>query len=148
MRSNLASATTRWVFLNPLARERYLDWDAVARDNVAALRLDAGRFPDDAALSELIGELSIKSREFGGWWAAHDVMRHAHGTKRYRHPVAGEIEVQYEALAVPGDQDQTLFVYSVQPGSESARGLDLLASWIAEPTSQQAESIRLRFETT
>jgi transcriptional regulator with XRE-family HTH domain len=123
----------RWVFLNPLARERYVDWDAVARDNVAALRLDAGRFPDDPALNELIGELTVKSREFSGWWADHDVLRHANGVKRYRHPVAGEIEIHYEALALPGDADQTLFIYSVEPGSTSAQGLDLLASWIAEP---------------
>ncbi|WP_205695640.1 helix-turn-helix transcriptional regulator [Conexibacter sp. SYSU D00693] len=123
----------RWVFLNPVARERYVDWEAVARDNVAALRLDAGRFPDDAVLNELIGELSVKSREFAAWWAQHDVVRLAHGTKGYRHPVAGDVEVQYEALDLPADQDQTLFVYSAPEGSASAKGLDLLASWIAEP---------------
>jgi transcriptional regulator with XRE-family HTH domain len=130
----------RWVFLNPVARERYVDWDAVARDNVAALRLDAGRFPDDPALNELIGELSVKSREFSGWWAEHDVMRHANGLKRYRHPVAGEIEIHYEALALTGDPDQTLFIYSVEPGSKSAQGLDLLASWIAEPAERETPS--------
>jgi transcriptional regulator with XRE-family HTH domain len=123
----------RWVFLDPVARERYVDWEAVARDNVAALRLDAGRYPDDPALNELIGELSVKSPEFSTWWAEHDVLRRTHGTKRYRHPIAGEIEILYEALSLPGDPDQTLYVYSTEPGSASARGLDLLASWIAEP---------------
>lgn len=123
----------RWVFLNPLARERYVDWEAVACDNVAALHLDAGRYPDDAALNELIGELAVKSPEFGRWWADHDVLRHANGIKRYRHPIAGEIEIHYEALALQGDPDQTLFIYSVLPGTASAQGLDLLASWIAEP---------------
>jgi transcriptional regulator with XRE-family HTH domain len=129
----------RWVFLNPLSRERYLDWATVARENVAALRLDAGRFPDDPALNELIGELTVKSPEFSRWWAEHDVLQRTHGTKRYRHPIAGEIEIAYEALALPGDPDQTLYIYSVEPGSRSAAGLDLLASWIAEPPAAGPE---------
>jgi transcriptional regulator with XRE-family HTH domain len=119
----------RWVFLNPDARERYADWEAVARDNVAVLRMDAGRHPDDDELSALIGELSIKSAEFAHWWAAHDVLRQTHGTKRYRHPVVGELTIFYEALPLPDDADQTLFVYSAEPGSPSSEALALLSSW-------------------
>ena len=123
----------RWVFLNPLARERYVDWEAIARENVASLRLFAGQYPDDPALTELIGELTVKSPEFSRWWSEHDVLQRSHGIKRYRHPIAGELEIHYEALVLSGDADQLLFIYSVEPGSVSARGLDLLASWIAEP---------------
>ncbi|WP_210493223.1 helix-turn-helix transcriptional regulator [Patulibacter sp. SYSU D01012] len=122
----------RWVFLDPTARERYVDWPAIARDNVAALRMDAGRWPDDPELSALVGELSVKSPEFAGWWAAHDVLRQSHGSKRYRHPVVGDLTVSYEALPVPDADEQTLFVYTVEPGSPSERALALLASWAAE----------------
>lgn len=37
----------RYTFLDESTRELFADWDEVARDNVATLRLDAGRHPDD-----------------------------------------------------------------------------------------------------
>jgi transcriptional regulator with XRE-family HTH domain len=122
----------RWVFLDPAARELYVDWEAIARDNVAALRMDAGRHPDDPELSALVGELSVKSPEFAGWWAERDVARLNHGTKRYHHPIVGDLTVGYEALPLPDDPEQRLFLYSVQPGSASEDALRLLASWTLE----------------
>lgn len=119
----------RWVFLDPAARERYLDWESIARDNVASLRMDAGRHPDDRELAALVGELAVGSPAFATWWADHEVLRSRHGTKRYWHPVVGELTVAYEALPLPDDPDQTLFIYTVEPGSESRRAMSLLASW-------------------
>ena len=130
----------RWVFLDPAARELYLDWEAVARDNVAVLRMDAGRHPDDPELSELIGELTIKSPDFARWWSDHDVLRQTHGTKRYHHPVVGNLTVAYEALPLPDDAEQTLFVYSVEPGSPSAEALALLGSWSLDVSARAAGS--------
>lgn len=101
----------------------------MARQGVAVLRLAAGRHPDDAELAALIGELSVKSPEFARWWAAHEVVQLSHGTKRYRHPVVGEITVSFEALSLPDDPEQTLFVYSVEPRSPSEANLRLLDSW-------------------
>lgn len=57
----------RWVFLDPVARERYVNWEAIARDNVATLRMDAGRHPDDPELAALVGELVVASPEFAAW---------------------------------------------------------------------------------
>ncbi|PHQ53355.1 hypothetical protein BLA24_01770 [Streptomyces cinnamoneus] len=37
-------------FLDPGARERYPDWEQTARDTVAALRMDLGRYPCDDRL--------------------------------------------------------------------------------------------------
>jgi hypothetical protein len=127
----------RWVFLDSRARELYVDWETVARENVAILRMDAGRYPDDAQLSALIGELSVKSPEFAGWWADHDVLVRGHGAKRYRHPIVGDIDIRYEALRL-ADEDQTLFVYSVEPGSASEQALALLDSWSGTPAPSNA----------
>lgn len=128
----------RWLFLNPDARELYGDWETVARENVAILRMDAGRHPDDTRLTALIGELSTKSPEFARWWADHDVLVRGHGTKRYRHPIVGELDIRYEALGL-ADEDQTLFVYSVEPESTSASALALLDSWSATPSPRNDE---------
>jgi len=127
----------RWVFLDPRARELYADWQTVARENVAILRMDAGRHPDDERLAALIGELSLKSPEFARWWADHDVLVRGHGTKRYRHPIVGDVEIRYEALQL-ADEDQTLFIYTTEPGSSSAQALALLDSWSATPDAPAA----------
>ncbi len=119
----------RWVFLDPATRTLYADWERVARDNVAVLRLAAGRHPDDPELAALVGELSVKSDDFARWWAAHDVLRRSHGTKRFAHPVVGELTISYEALILPDDPEQTLFLYSVEPDSASEAALRLLDSW-------------------
>ena len=126
----------RWVFLDPATRSLYADWDRVARDNVAVLRLAAGRYPDDPELAALIGELTVKSPEFARWWAVHDVLQRSHGTKRFCHPVVGELTISYEALTLPDDPEQTLFIYSTQPDSPSRQALDLLANWTLEPPTR------------
>jgi transcriptional regulator with XRE-family HTH domain len=123
---------TRWVLLDPGARERFLDWPAVAADAVGTLRLDAGRYPDDAALNELVEELTVKSPEFRSAWDNHRVHARTHGTKLMTHPEVGQVTLHFEALALPGDPDQTMFVYSTDPGSSSSDNLRLLALWVAQ----------------
>jgi transcriptional regulator with XRE-family HTH domain len=119
----------RFVFLDPLARDLYADWDSAARSVVATLHLYAGRNQHDPALAELIGELSVRDEDFRRWWAEHDVYQRTHGTKHYRHPVVGDLILGYEALAPTGDHDQVLGVHTVEPGSPSEESLRLLASW-------------------
>ncbi|MFG1926490.1 helix-turn-helix transcriptional regulator [Cryptosporangium sp. NPDC048952] len=116
----------RWMFLDPAARDAFLDWPVVAAEVVGTVRLYAGRFPDDPQLNELVGELTIKSSEFAKWWSDHRVHERTHGVKRMMHPVAGAITLRYEALELPGDDDQTLFVYTADPGSPSQENLRLL----------------------
>jgi transcriptional regulator with XRE-family HTH domain len=125
----------RFTFLNPHAQAFYPDWAQVARSAVAALRIAAARNPDDQQLMNLIGELSMRSEPFRGWWAAQDVYVHRHGTKRFRHPVIGELDLDFEVLELAGDEILTVLTYSAQPGTPSGDGLELLASWAA---TQQA----------
>lgn len=128
---------TRWLLLDPAARERFLDWAAVAADAVGTLRLEAGRRPDDPALNELVGELTIKSPEFRAAWSDHRVHERTHGTKRMTHPEIGPITLNFEALPLPGDDGQTLFVYSTDPGSSSSDNLRLLALWQSQGGTDQ-----------
>jgi len=125
--------SARFTFLDPAAREFYVDWERTAKDLVAHLRSEAGRNPYDRGLSDLVGELSTRSPEFGTWWAAHNVRYHRSGTKSLRHPIVGELELDYEVMDVSADDGLTIAVYSVEPSSRSAEALDLLASWTAAP---------------
>jgi hypothetical protein len=126
----------RYTFLDESTRELFVDWEEVARDNVAILRLDAGRHPDDPLLVELVGELSVKSPEFRRWWADHNVRERTHGTKRYHHPLVGDITVNYESLALLADPDQTLCIYTAEAGSPSETALQLLANWTGDRVSE------------
>jgi hypothetical protein len=119
----------RFVFLDEAARTLYADWQQVAGDCLASLRLYAGRHPDDPQLTELIGELSLHSDTFRRLWADHDVRAHVSGVKRLHHPLVGDLTLDYVVLAVEGDPDQTLVIYTPEPASPSAEALGLLASW-------------------
>jgi hypothetical protein len=72
--------------------------------------------------------LSINSGEFRHMWSSHQVQRLTTGTKRYRHPVVGELTVDFKALSPLGEPDQTIFVYSIQSGSPSELSPLLLRS--------------------
>jgi hypothetical protein len=119
----------RFVFLDGRARELHRDWDIVARDVTAMLRFSIGRHPEDAALIKLTRELSLHSEDFRPIWDDHGVRERVPGTKRYQHPAAGELALTYQALTLPDDAEQMLFVYTVKPGSPSAAALQLLAEW-------------------
>jgi transcriptional regulator with XRE-family HTH domain len=132
----------RFQFLDPASRDFYPDWDLFAEMCVAIMRAEAGRDPHDRGLQELVGELSLRSEVFRRLWAAHDVRTHGAGTKRFHHPVAGELVLAYEELAVTAEPGLVLMVYTAEPGSPSAERLRLLASWAAgsepEPGSSAA----------
>lgn len=118
----------RWILLDDRARALFLDWEEQARIVVHSLRLEAGRHPEDAS-SPLVKQLAAASPEFVRWWSEHTVHQRSFGTKQFEHPVVGRIDVQYETLMLPGDDGQTLFVYSTEPGTDSRAAMNLLASW-------------------
>jgi transcriptional regulator with XRE-family HTH domain len=132
--------TARFVFLDPRAPAFYVDWDRVANVVVAILRAEAGRDPYDRDLSDLFGELSTRSDTFRTLWAAHNVHRHDAGTKRFNHPLVGELTVSYEAMELAADPGLTMFVYTAEPGSKSEQALNLLASWTATLDEEHADA--------
>lgn len=124
----------RWMFLNPRAKQVYPDWASIAAQNVAVLRAAAVSGVCNARLVELVGELSLASPEFARFWADYRLSEHTHGTKRFFHEAVGEMQLNYEALPLPGDQGQTVMVYTADKGSPSEEKLALLSSWSATPT--------------
>lgn len=125
----------RFQFLDPASREFYPDWDAFAQMCVAIMRSEAGRDPYDKGLHDLVGELSTRSDVFRQLWGSHDVRTHGSGTKRFHHPVVGELTLAYEELTITADPGCILMIYTAEPGSPSAERLRLLASWSAAQPS-------------
>ena len=130
----------RFVFLDPHATEFYRDWNKVADDTVALLHAEAGRRPYDRRLSDLIGELSTRTNEFRGRWAAHDVQIHTTGAKLIHHPVVGDLDLWYESFPLALDLSQSLLTYTAEPGSPTQEALNLLASWAATAGSEPSAS--------
>ena len=123
--------TARFVFLDPRARDFYVDWERAATDVVAVLRSAAGRDPHDRGLSDLVGELSTQSEPFRTRWAAHNVRFHLNGVKHFNHPVVGELSLNFERMDLAADPGLTLFTYTAEPGSRHDETLKLLGSWAA-----------------
>ena len=133
--SNIA----RFTFLDPAGRDFYPDWDSAADICVAILRTEAGRDPHDRLLHDLVGELCTRSDDFRTRWANQNVRHHGTGTKRFHHPVVGELILAYEGLEMAAEPGLTLTIYSAQPGSPSADRLQLLGSWAASHEAELAE---------
>src|ERR687893_656348 len=132
----------RFLFLDPRAREFYLDWDRIARDVVATLRSAAGRNPYDRELTDLDGELSTRSEEFRQHWAKHDVRLHISGVKHFHHSQVGDLQLNYERLDVVFDPGLTIFTYTADPATRSADALSLLASLAATAAAERPTPAR------
>ncbi|MFC8516440.1 helix-turn-helix transcriptional regulator [Streptomyces sp. NPDC057257] len=126
-------SAVRWVMLDEAARSLFAEgWEKAASMFVGILRMDVARHPDDLRTAELVGELSMKSEHFRRWWADQKVVEPAHGSKTLRHPIVGRLTLHTEALAFPGDPDQSLFAFLADPGSPSEEALTVLSAWAAE----------------
>ncbi|CAM5302844.1 hypothetical protein GCM10010345_92330 [Streptomyces canarius] len=98
---------------------------------VSLLRTEAGRAPGDSDLTGLIGELVTRSEEFRTAWAKHNVRLHHTGRKAFRHPVVGEITLDFDAMELPAQPGLTLTAYSAAPDTPAHDALQLLAAWAA-----------------
>ncbi|MED7826975.1 helix-turn-helix domain-containing protein [Streptomyces chiangmaiensis] len=131
----------RYMFLNDAARDLYVDWPETGREIVGMLRLYGSHHPRDPRLAELVGDLSAQDEDFRRWWADHEVFLPRYGTKRYHHPLVGDLTLGFEAFTPMGDPDQTLGLYTVEPGSPSEQALRKLAEWSAVDTHVHPEEL-------
>jgi transcriptional regulator with XRE-family HTH domain len=122
----------RLVFTDPAMRTLYPDWADVAHKAVTNLHMDAARHPDDPRLAELVRELSTLDADFRNWWHGHHVTSKGQGTKRFNHPVVGEITLDWDTLSCDTAPDQQVIVLTAQPGTPSHDALRILASWAVE----------------
>jgi transcriptional regulator with XRE-family HTH domain len=133
----------RAAFLDSAVDELFCDAEVPLQNIVSALRASAGSDLDDPQLTDLIGELSLKSADFRRLWARHDVKPHAGtGTHHMQHPQVGELELHYDKFHLAGADRQLLTVYQAQPGSRSEQALSLLATIAADQQQRPAQRTR------
>ncbi|AWZ07992.1 MULTISPECIES: helix-turn-helix transcriptional regulator [unclassified Streptomyces] len=123
---------TRMLFLDPHTRELYTDWKNEARVALAALRLVAGRDPEDRALAGLIGSLMLRSPEFADLWSKQPVRECTVGTKELHHPAVGPMTLDFESLRLSDGTGHRMLLYSAAESSSSDAALRLLSGLTAD----------------
>jgi transcriptional regulator with XRE-family HTH domain len=115
----------RMMFSDARVQAAQDDWLSVARFVVASFRAEATRAGARAEIAQLVDELSHSSPQFAELWRANDVVGHAEGVKRIRHPKIGLIELEFSIFAVDGRPDLGMIVYNpVTPdGADRIRSL-------------------------
>jgi hypothetical protein len=113
------------------------DWEGVARFVVGVFRADAARAGAVASAAPLVEELRRRSPEFAAFWDDGDVQGFGEGVKHLRHPVLGEIAIEYSAFAVDGRPDLSMLVYNPTSREDAERIRSLLG---ATPVSDGAKS--------
>jgi transcriptional regulator with XRE-family HTH domain len=118
--------TIRYTFLHPAARDLFPNWEYKARGCVALLRAIAGKDPDAPGLAALVGELLVKSSDFGRLWDRYEVRPAVAGEQSFRHPLAGTVTLAHETLDVNCADGQRLIAYMASPGTPGHDAMILL----------------------
>jgi transcriptional regulator with XRE-family HTH domain len=118
--------TIRYTFLHPEARDLWPDWEQKARSCVAQLRAVAGSDPDAPDLAALVGELLVKSPDFGRLWNRYEVRRAGAGHRVLRHPLVGTMRLAHETLGLNRADGHCLIVFLAEPGTPDHDAMLLL----------------------
>ncbi|WP_432094532.1 helix-turn-helix transcriptional regulator [Streptomyces sp. bgisy100] len=118
--------TTRYMFLHPMGRTLYRDWEKMAAHSTAHLRAIAGADPDAPELARLVGELMLKSPEFARLWDRYDVRAGGGGRKHFQHPEVGSMHLTFEVMAILRTDGQRLVTYQARPGTPDHDAMLLL----------------------
>ncbi|RZU19922.1 helix-turn-helix protein [Kribbella rubisoli] len=121
------SEVYRW-FVHPETRTLYAEPELTTHSKllVSMLRTTATIDGPKSYSASLVKALQKLSPEFVEIWDAHEVVVAHSQTKRFKHPVVGDLELYCE-LIDNRDGQQTLIVFTAEPGSESAEKLQLLS---------------------
>lgn len=124
----------RLLFLDRKVRDAYPEWHAEAGTYVSYLRFISGKYPDDARLAELVGELCMKDADFAALWASGRVGACTAGVKRFRHPRVGDLTVDFQIWLQADIPDHRIEVY-LPTDQASADALTILKGLAGESAS-------------
>lgn len=117
------------LFLDQHWRERFVDWQIIARSAVAQFRLATAAIAGDPVVVSLISLLEAASEKFAEWWNAHELADSQIWQKTIRHPLLGEMCFNFATLRPSGrDGDFFLSVYTPLDETARERFMSILAS--------------------
>jgi transcriptional regulator with XRE-family HTH domain len=116
-------------FTDTRIRELFVDWNGQARQLVGQLRGHLAEYPNEPRGTELVEELETASPKFAELWETNTVSRFETSHKRFDHPEAGRLDLDYTKLAAANDDRQHLVVF-LPSDPRSAEKLDRLSAGI------------------
>lgn len=120
--------TSHLLFTEPYLHLRGAEWERAAGEHVAHLRVLLGRYRGDAGLAAHIDRMLELSGDFARMWADHPVAQVRGRTYLLHHPVAGELTLHGELVALPDEPScWGLDLFAAEPGSPSGQALRELA---------------------
>ncbi|GAB2579007.1 transcriptional regulator [Paractinoplanes abujensis] len=117
-----------YLFHDPLARLRIVNWEVFARAAVAGMRREAGTHPHDRRLHAEITALRRSNPKVDRWWQDQQVGDYTSAAKQIVHPELGRLHFDIEHIIAPHDPDQHLIVYTTPPDSPTALLLPMLTA--------------------
>ncbi len=120
------------MFLDPLWRERFVDWPTVARSVVAQFRLATATMADDPVMTSLVARLMASSEAFAQWWRDRELADPPIWRKTVRHPRVGDMSFDFATLQ-PSGRDRDFFVSLYTPADNKSR--ERLARLLAAETA-------------
>lgn len=135
----------RYLFLHPTARELFPGWENQVRACVARLRAQAGTDPDAPDLTNLVGELLLKSPDFAKLWERYDVIGRKKLQKTFQHPEVGTLTLTGQSMHIDGTPGQRFGIYSAEPGTpdhDAMLLLDMMAPQHAGHSDAETEQQR------
>ncbi len=120
----------RLLITDPRMRLLYTDWEDMTRLAVEQLRRLNATTPNDPELRRLVAELSVEDDDFTRWWNSHEVAPRTGGTKLLRHPLVGELELEWSALTWNADPEVQIIAWTATPGSASRERLARLRTLV------------------
>ncbi|WP_204049116.1 helix-turn-helix transcriptional regulator [Microbispora siamensis] len=130
----------RRYFLHPDPEQRHYGMGSPERFVVTAvsyLRVAVTRYPDSRELKSLVEELLAGSEEFARLWNSQRFHIERHLRHTVRHPRVGPIELDFDVLTVP-DQEQQVVIFTAEPGSPAYESLQFLKVIGAEQVPAEA----------
>jgi hypothetical protein len=125
--ANWSGSLLARLFLDPAWRDRFIDWQVVARSAVAQFRMTADM--TDPVMSALVDELQAASPDFAAAWPARDVAEPPVWQKRIRHPQAGDL--LYNFTTVRPEGRDSAFVISIYTPADGATLSSSILGWRA-----------------
>lgn len=122
------SQVMQYLFLDPTARDYFVQWEDVARAAVSAIRLAAGYSPPHPEVAALVRRLYVRSPSFASMWDDREVHGLTTVRKLIRHPLVGPLELWYQSFDVREAPGLQLTVATAEPGSPSEDALALLGT--------------------
>ncbi|MFG6403717.1 hypothetical protein [Microbacterium sp. P04] len=101
----------RFTFMEPNVDRRDPAYDRVSQQVVALLRESLDEHRGDDVFRSIVGDLSVDSAEFATAWADDTLKATSRGVAEFVDTRAGSLRLQYELLRMPGNGEDTLFVW-------------------------------------